>query len=1050
MLLRALLPAVAAAVAFAAANAPIDFQKEVRPILSNVCFQCHGFDQATRMAGLRLDTKDGAFAERKSGRAIVAGDLNASLLWQRIDNENAAKRMPPAYSHKSLTPEQKSTLKLWIEQGAPWKEHWAFAAPVRRELPPVRNKDWSRNPIDRFILARLEAEGFAPAPEADRRTLARRLSFDLTGLPPDPRVVEAFLSDTSSDAYEKLVDQFLAMPQWGEHRARYWLDAARYADSHGIHIDNFREMWPYRDWVIRAFNRNQTFDQFTLEQIAGDLLPNRTLDQWVATGFHRCNATTNEGGVIPEEFEAIYAKDRVDTTGTVFLGLTVGCATCHDHKFDPILQREVYQLAAFFRNTTQQTLDGNIRDTAPVVFVPPFGEEAKWEKLVSDEQRLRGIERQEARAESMGRFEKWISRTKLTSAPRSPVATSDEDFVLTENLPRAAGVEWKSGARGPQLEFFSKGKIAVTGGASKISADKPFTISTWFYLPANKSAQVLASHVIAGDKEEDKTIDNPRESRNGWILEMSGARPQLTLLGDEHRGRISIRSKEELKRGTWNHVSVSYDGSRRWDGLTMYIGGERVEPARSNDWKPLAGSIGNDRPLLLGSNGADRDFNGGALEDFRILLRSITDEEAALLAAWSSFETARLKPPPEWTTEQRDAAATYYRVRIDTAARAKSELYEQVAAEKLALERRGGLTHVQVEKPEAPFAHVLNRGMYDQPREKVTPDVPGVLPPMAADLPRNRLGLAKWLIAPENPLLSRVTVNRFWQEVFGTGIVRTAEDFGSQGEAPSHPELLDWLAVEFRESGWDVKRLFRLMVTSATYRQQGLTTPEKIQKDPQNRLLARGPRFRMDGEEVRDLALAASGLLNGKIGGPSAKPYQPSNVWETVAMNDSDTRFYVQDHGDALYRRSMYTFWKRSAPPPSMDIFNAPTREQCTVRRERTNTPLQALVVMNDPQFVEAARMLAQNAMTASHDADSRIDYMTARILSRPFDPAERGVIKRELKDLLQHYDSHLADAKRLLATGESKVDAKLSAPEFAAWTMIASSLLNLDEALNQ
>ena len=1039
---------VAASTAAYAATASVDFQKEVRPILSNACFQCHGFDQGSRMAGLRLDVKDGAFAERKTGRVIVPGDPKASLLWQRVDHENASKRMPPAYSHKSITPEQKATLKRWIEQGAPWTEHWAFAAPIRRDPPQVQNQDWPRNPIDRFILAKLEASNLSPAPEADRRTLARRLAFDLTGLPPDPQVVDAFLKDNSPSAYETLVDRFMAMPQWGEHRARFWLDAARYADTHGIHIDNFREMWPYRDWVIRAFNQNKKFDQFTVEQIAGDLLPNRTLDQWVASGFHRCNATTNEGGVIPEEFEAIYAKDRVDTTGTVFLGLTVGCATCHDHKFDPILQKEVYQLAAFFRNTTQKVMDGNIRNTPPIIFVPPAGEEARWEKLAEDEKRLRGDGRKQARSESLGRFEKWLPSAKLDAAALNP--TNDESFVLTEKLPRAAGVEWKSGARGNQLEFFAKGKLAVPG-VGAFNADKPLTISTWFYLPHTRSGQVLASRVmprvIPKDKKE---IENLKEERNGWILDLDDTRVRFTLIAEENRDRITIRSKDGLKRGTWNHVAVSYDGSRRSDGLKLYIAGEPAEPASSNEWKPLKGSIAHDLPLLLGSTGGDRDFNGGALIDFRILKRAITDEDAALLATWQAFGQARRKPASAWTPEEKAAVATYYRARLDNGARAQSDAYERLAAGKLALERRGGLTHVQVEKPEAPFAHVLYRGMYDQPRDKVTPDVPGVLPPMAAGLPRNRLGLAQWLTAPENPLLSRVTVNRFWQELFGTGIVRTAEDFGSQGEAPSHPELLDWLAVEFRESGWDVKRLFKLIVTSAAYRQQALATPEKIQKDPQNRFLSRGPRFRMDGEAVRDLALATSGLLDAKIGGPSVKPYQPSGIWETVAMDSSDTRFYEQDHGSSLYRRSLYTFWKRSAPPASMDLFNAPTRELCTVRRERTNTPLQALVVMNDPQFVEAARNLAQHAMKTFSDPDQRLDYMTTRVLSRPFEASERAILKRELKDLLRHYDTHLAEARKLIAVGESKPDPKLSAPEFAAWTMLASNILNLDEALNQ
>ena len=1011
------------AAACTVANA-VDFQKDVRPILSNACFQCHGFDPGSRMAGLRLDTKEGAFAERKSGRAIVPGDPSASLLWQRIDHQTAAKRMPPEYSHKTLTADQKATLRSWIEQGAPWKEHWAFAAPERRDPPAVRQQDWVRNPIDRFILAKLETAGLAPAAEADRRTMARRLALDLTGLPPEPAVVEAFLKDPAPDSYEKLVDRFMAMPHWGEHRARYWLDAARYADTHGIHIDNYREIWPYRDWVIRAFNQNKKFDEFTVEQIAGDLLPNRTLDQWVATGFHRCNATTNEGGVIPEEFEAIYAKDRVDTTGAVFLGLTIGCATCHDHKFDPILQKEVYQMAAFFRNTTQKVMDGNIRDTPPVIFVPPGGEESRWEKLVAEEKRQRGDERKRTRAESLERFERWPAR--LDAAPANP--TSDEMSPL-KNPDRkaggvAAGVEWKQGPRGDQLEFFAKGKLTTPISRAVFHADKPFTISTWFYLPQNKSAQVLASRVVPKD-----TGDNPSAERHGWILDLDDTRVRFQMVGEPKRDRIAIRTKDQLKRDTWNHIAVSYDGSLRWDGLKLYLNGEPAEPATANEWKTLSGNIDNDLPLMFGSTGTDRDFNGGALQDFRILKRTITDEDASLLAHWHEFEQARRKPSSEWTSGEKAAVATYYRTRVDVEARAFAEAYERLAGEKLVLQRRGGQTHVQVEKPEPPFAHVLYRGMYDAPRDKVTPDVPSVLPPMGQDLPRNRLGLAKWLVAPENPLLARVTVNRFWQELFGTGIVRTAEDFGSQGEAPSHPELLDWLAVDFRESGWNVKRLFKLIVTSAAYRQQAMTTPEKLQKDPGNRLLSRGPRFRMDGEAVRDLALASSGLLEAKIGGPSVKPYQPSAIWETVAMDDSDTRYYYQDHGSALYRRSLYTFWKRSSPPPAMDIFNAPTRELCTVRRERTNTPLQALVVMNDPQFVEAARNLAQRAMTASPDPDQRLDYLTARVLSRPFEATERAILKRELKDLLRHYDSRLSDAKKLIGVGESKAARQSSLP---------------------
>lgn len=1021
------------------AAAAVDFQREVRPVLSNACFQCHGFDAASRKAGLRLDTREGAM------RVITPGNPEASALWQRVNASSAAKRMPPVYSHKTVTAEQKETLKRWIEQGATWKEHWSFTPPVRSALPAVSNEKWAANPIDRFVLAKLDAQSLTPAPEADRRTLIRRLSFDLTGLPPEPAAVEAFVKDPSPDAYTKLVDRLLASPQWGEHRARYWLDAARYADTHGIHIDNYREMWPYRDWVIRAFNRNMPFDQFTVEQLAGDLLPNRTLDQLVATGFHRCNATTNEGGVIPEEFEAIYAKDRVDTTGAIFLGLTVGCATCHDHKFDPILQRDFYSMAAFFRNTTQKPLDGNIRDPQPVVFVPPSGEESRWTELLERERQLRA-ERARVRQESLARFNKAPATTATGVAKLEAPA-----YLLTEQAGRAAGVEWKDSAHGGggrQLEFFAKGKLPLSPAAvGDLSADHPFTIATWVYFPA-KGSQTIASRFIPTDPE-DKT--ETKIDRNGWVFEIEDGRPKFTMLGDNVRDRVAIRAKDQLKRDAWHHVTVSYDGSRRWDGLRLFADGDQLEPGYSNDWRTLRGEIRNQQPTLLGSSpSGSRDCNGCALQDFRIFNHAVTSEDAALISATRLIEAARSKSPSAWTAAERDAFAVYYRVRLDKDAQAVAAESEKIAAQILDLRRRGGQTHVMIEKPEAPFANILYRGMYDQPRDKVTPSTPAVLPPMSDKLPRNRLGLAQWLIAPENPLLSRVTVNRFWQELFGSGIVRSSEDFGSQGEAPSHAELLDWLAVEFRESGWDVKRLFRLIVTSSTYRQLALTTPEKLQKDPQNRLLSRGPRFRMDGEMVRDLALSASGLLNPRIGGPSVNPYQPTGIWETVAMKESDTRFYFQDHGDSLYRRSLYTFWKRSAPSPAMEIFNAPTRELCTARRERTNTPLQALVVMNDPQFVEAARSLAEHAMQKAHDADSRLDYIGERILSRPLTPPEHEIVRRELKDLVRFYDSNPKEAKRLVSVGESKFDARLSLPEFAAWTMVASNILNLDEALNQ
>src|SRR5579885_124093 len=1035
-----------------AVAAPVDFQRAVRSILSNNCFACHGPDKDTRMAGLRLDLKEEALAPRKNGAAIGPGSPEKSRLYQRITAESAARRMPPAYSHKTLTEEQKETLRRWIAEGAPWQQHWSFVAPVRPAGPAVKTKGWARNPIDAFILARLEAEGLKPAPEADRRTLIRRVSLDLTGLPPTPEEVEAFVGDRSKNAYEKVVDRLLASPHWGEHRARYWLDAARYADTHGIHVDNYREMWPYRDWVINAFNRNLSFDRFTIEQLAGDLIPNRTLDQQIATGFHRCNVTTNEAGIIEAEFDAIYAKDRVDTTGAVWLGLTVGCATCHDHKFDPISQRDFYSMAAFFRNTTQPIMDGNAPDTPPIVVVPNEEDRGRWSELIAQEAELRR-RMQERRGGPDATFDAWLAAGEhkslampLEAASQTLALSFGQDLKLATGgsqiaLPLPDGVTLgpASDPGRKALHFAKESSLPLPN--ADISSDQPFAVAAWIYFPPGDDSFTVASQ------------SNPEEQNRGWAIDIQARVAGLRLTAGE-KDTIQVRAGhlEQLKPGTWNHLAVSYDGSREQLGLALYLNGRAVPTQGAGDQNThLSGGIRTDAPLRLGREGR-RYFAGGALADFRVFNRAISEEEARLISLWPVIEGARAKAAGELTAAEREALHLVYLNRRDAAYREQDAQLRSLLAERRAIRDRGAITLVMEERQDStPMAHILYRGQYDQPREAVEPNVPAALPPMAASLPRNRMGLARWLVDPANPLTARVTVNRFWQEVFGTGIVKTAEDFGSQGQPPSHPELLDWLAVEFRESGWDVKRFFRLLVTSTAYRQSAATTPEKLSKDPDNRLLARGPRFRMDGEMVRDYALAASGLLAPLIGGPSVKPYQPEGVWEAVAMVGSNTRFYHQDSGESLYRRSLYTFWKRAAPPASMEIFNAPTRETCTVRRERTDTPLQALVTMNDPQFVEAARHLAGRAMEAApQDLDRQIDFLTARLLARSFDEKERDVTRRAYADYLRYYDAHPEDASKLLAVGESPADSALPAAEYAAMTMVANQVMNLDEVLNK
>jgi len=1068
-------------------SAAVDFQREVRPILSNNCFPCHGPDKYTRMVDLRLDIREGALAARKSGVPVVPGRPDASLLYRKITAADPARRMPPPYSHKVLTEDQKATLKRWIEQGANWKEHWAFAAPVRPEPPRLANDQWSRNAIDQFILAKLRSSGLTPVSEADRRTLIRRATLDLTGLPPKPEEVEAFVNDNSDDAYPKLLDRLLASSQYGEHRAHYWLDAARYGDTNGMHYDNRRDMWPYRDWVIEAFNRNLSFDRFVVEQIAGDLLPDRTLDQQIASGFNRNHVTTNENGIIEEEVAAMYMKDRVDTTGTVFLGLTIACATCHDHKYDPISQRDYYSMAAFFRNTTQMVMDDNRPDAPPMIFVPKRVERSRWAELNTRRESL-SQQMAEACKRPNAAFDGWLASQERKHVG-SPLDGSSEILAFTvddaarvsanavkTDVAVAAGVTigdapW-AGRRAVQFD----GKSALAPpNQSSISGDEPFSIAAWVYLAkiprhpgltGSRDAPVIASQLTREQPPAKQRTEGNQEPEDGpppaklrgWVLDLDEGVPALKLYGDDGKAMRALALRNvHLSEGAWSHLTFTYDGSRREQGLSLFVNGVAVPIERgsygvqnSNVVTELVGTLKNDAPLLLGNDGAG-GFLNGSIADFRIFNRAITETEARQVAAWPAAAGSLEKDAGLLPDTAKQALKLYYLSHYDSDYRRLRAEFETVNAERREIQNRSDTALVMEERPDSkPVAHLLYRGMYDQPREALDPAVPSVLPPLSS-YPKNRLGLAEWLVDASNPLTARVAVNRFWQELFGTGIVKTSEDFGSQGEAPSHPELLDWLAVEFRESGWDVKKLFRLMMSSAAYRQSALATGEKLKKDPENRLLARGPRFRMDGEMVRDYALAASGLLVPLIGGPSVKTYQPAGVWEVTSMMASNTRIYKQDSGQDLYRRSLYTFWKRSSPPASLEIFGAPTRETCIMRRERTDTPLQALVTMDDPQFVEAARRLAETAMLASgSDLDRQIDLMTSRVLARTFQPNERQVVIRSYKKFLGYYDSNRADAQHLLAVGESAPNPRLSAPEFAALTMIANQLFNLDEALNK
>ena len=1037
-----------------AAESP-GYNRDVRPILIENCFGCHGADGAHRAADLRLDVREDAVA---SG-AIVPGDPDSSVILDRIHSDDPDEVMPPPAAKKNLTAAQKDVLARWIAAGAEYEPHWSFIPPVRPEPPPVGNEAWVRNPIDRFILARLEAEGLAPAPEADRRTLARRVALDLTGLPPEPAVVEAFLADPRPDAYERLVDTLLAAPEWGEHRGRHWLDYARYADTHGIHYDNYREMWTYRQWVVNAFNRNVPFDRFTILQLAGDLVahdparatPHEVLDARIASGFNRCNMTTNEGGVIPEEYAVLYTRDRTETTAAVWLGLTAGCAVCHNHKFDPLSQREFYELAAFFNNTTQKPLDENAPDTPPVLPVPAAADADRWTALEREIPRARR-RFDEIRADARRPFAAWLAA--LTPAEAAATAVQDTPLLEmrlaegegTSTVVRQGGkdvglplefpklTKWIDGPDGGKA-LSVDGVVAELPAAGDFEHDQPFTISCLVKPRDSHPRSPIVARCTA-DKE-----------RRGWTVSIEKNRLVLDLAHEGDARSLRVKAEPRVPPDRWTRVAVTYDGTGTTAGVRMYYDGRPVATKTERD-KLGKRSIRTDVPLTVGGRhtGAFRADTLG-LADLVIHGRRLADGELLRLMADPAFAAVLALPADERTGGDGPVfdwwiAAAYPPIAEAAAAVATLE------AEHGAIRKRGTVAHVMHEKDGMAKAHVLVRGEYDKRAEEVEPDTPDVLPAFPANLPRNRLGLAEWLLLPDHPLTGRVTVNRFWQEVFGTGLVRSSGDFGTTGELPSHPELLDWLAVEFRARGWDVKRLFRLMVTSAAYRQSAATTPEKLARDRDNRLLSRGPRFRLDAETIRDQALAVSGLLVRQIGGPSVKPYQPEGVWEAVAMIESNTRDYTADAGPGLYRRSMYWFWKRSAPPASMEIFNAPSRENCCVKRERTNTPLQALVTLNDPQFVEAARALADTTLALGGDTDeARIDFLARRLLSRPLAADEAAIVKRSLADLLSWYADHPADAAQVIAVGASP-PAFRDPPTLAAWTMLTNELMNLDEFL--
>ncbi len=1029
---------------------PVSFNRDILPILSNNCFACHGPDENKRETKFHFDTRDGAFAKKG---VIVPGDAAGSLLVERITNPDLDERMPPLETGHTLTAHQIDLLQRWIAEGAKWDTHWAFVAPVRAD-PPVPSGGgarWVRNPIDQFILARLAREGLKPSPEADKATLLRRVTYDLTGLPPSAEALDAFLADSAPDAYERRVDQLLQSPRYGERMAMPWLDAARYADTHGYHIDNLRTMWPWRDWVIAAFNRNLPYDQFTIEQIAGDLLPNATRDQKVASGFNRNHMINFEGGAIADEYQVEYVIDRVEATSSAFMGLTMGCARCHSHKFDPITHKEFYQFFAFFNNVPELGLDGRTGNAQPLIQLPSPDQQARLDALTAAIKT-----RQAALDDTVVAPLQAAWESTLPDRAAAPAAGLVAHYELDGSFSDMSG-RYQHGRRitgDPTFDPGQIGRAASFDGDTEVSfgnvADfdrtDPFSVAVWVKGRGNQPMSVLQK---LDDADHRRGFEWAFEDIALVGIQRWAARLTVTLASDPSR-RLQLRTRERLRLGDWYHVALAYDGSGGPDGLRLFVNGQPAATEVVDH--TLAGSIRTEAPLGVGRKALGVPFTG-QIDDLRIYSRVLAPQEIEQLAIHDAIRVIVSGVHGKRSKDEADQAREYFLTYAAPATlRTIYTELKDLRRDKDDLDKTIPTAMVmgELKKPRDTF--VLARGDYRNQTEKVQPGVPAMLPPLPDGAPLNRLTLAKWLVQPDHPLTSRVAVNRFWQMYFGVGIVKTQEDFGVQGEAPVQPELLDWLATEFVRSGWDVRAMQRLIVTSATYRQSARVTPALLEKDPENRLLARGPRVRMPAEMIRDTALSVAGLLNDRIGGPSVSPYQPAGLWEEMAFGDGFSgQQYMQSHGPDLYRRGMYTLWKRTVPPASLATFDAPNREKCTARRALTNTPLQALALMNDPTYVEASRALAQRTLTeGGADPDRRLAYAFRLATSRQPEGREVKVLRTLLDQRRAAFAADRPAAVKLVSVGESKRNPALDPVELAAWTTVTSVILNLDEAVSK
>jgi len=1058
--LQALLLWVGLAAPLQAAETPVSFARDVLPVLSDNCFHCHGPDEKARKARLRLDTKEGAFRVSDDVAVIVPGKSDSSELVRRILSDDPDEQMPPPDGVRRLTPAQKQTLKRWVDQGAKWGTHWAFEPAVRPPEPEVPDPAWVRNSIDRFIAARLAQEGLTPQRQADKARLLRRITLDLTGLPPTLAELDAFLADHSASAYEKVVDRLLASPRYGERMASDWLDIARFADTHGYQMDRFRPMHSYRDWVITAFNENLPFDQFATWQLAGDLLPNATKDQRLATAFNRLHSQNEEGGIVEEEFRVAYIVDRVNTMGTAFLGMTFECNRCHDHKYDPLSQKEYYQLFAFFQNIDESGQTTYFTDAMPVptMLLSTDEQDATLARLQDE---IRRREEELDRAKRLGRRNPMANWLGAEIAPPRPIGCiahfSFESLVKNQVANLVDAKSFGKASDNPALVEGPSGKAAslsgengfVFPGLGDVARVDPFSLSI------RVRPGELAERAVVVHKSR-APID---AGSRGWELLLESGRVAFGLHHMWPGNSVKVRTVEQLAKDAWATIAITYDGSSKASGIRVYIDGRpsKLEVIRDGLWKDI--TYGGDEPdLAIGFRFRDNGFRSGQVDDFYLFNRELTAIEVAGLSG--------TRPPTPDATAGHKAKTTgvgaagggrgHPRSQVGLVDYFVNVMDPNVAAARQALQAARKAQSdfinpipeamVMKELPTPKPAHVLKRGNYNELGEPVSAGTPAVMPPFPADQPRNRLGLARWLIDPQHPLTARVTVNRLWQQMFGRGLVETSDNFGSTGAIPTHPELLDFLARTFVDDfKWDQKRFLKYIAMSATYRQASRPTADALAKDPTNQLLSHMPARRLTAEMLRDQALATSGLLVEKLGGPSVRPYQPDGLWD-IAMGRPK---YDQGHGEDLYRRSLYTYIKRTVAPPAMLTFDAADRSYCTVKRQTTSTPLQALVLLNDVQIVEASRKVAERMLTEGGDEDrSRARWTFQLITGRQPSDREAAVLTSLLQEQRDLFAAEKQAAAELLKVGEYKTDPKLDPTEVAAGSVLAQAIFNHDDAV--